>query len=70
VKNPAAKVIWTGRVPRAELAVPCHTCNVGIGVECDTMVFGVLPHYARRDFAEVLGFKDVVELGGLFAVAA
>jgi hypothetical protein len=70
VNEPAAEVIWTGRVPRAELAVPCHTCNVGIGVECDTTVFGVLPHYARRDFAAVLGFVDVVAPRRFFCVAA
>jgi hypothetical protein len=63
----AGKVIWTGNVPRAELAVPCHTCNVPVGVECDTSVFYMLPHYTRRDLAAALGFVDVTTPKEAFA---
>ena len=59
------RVIWVGSAPTPELAVPCRTCNVTIGEPCDGRVHP-LPHRARAEYAEVLGFRAVAGPGPLF----
>lgn len=67
--NPA--VVWQPRrgVTRAALAVPCPTCNVTIGQECNTGggVQFTLPHRLRAEMAEEFGFRDTAAPGPLFA---
>lgn len=60
------RVVWVGKVARAELAVVCPTCNATIGDECDVTVFKNLPHLRRQERAEVYGFRDVLDPEGLF----
>ena len=59
------RVIWTGRVASAALAVPCTLCGATIGEACNDAPFP-LPHRERDVRAEAFGFRDVAEPGGLF----
>ena len=64
MKRPRPAVIWIGRVSRLELCVPCPTCHVEIGAECDTTVFRQMPHAERTVRAETFGFRSALgELG-------
>lgn len=58
-------VRWIGRAKTPALAVFCPTCNAAIGEPCSAIAFA-LPHRRRADYAEVLGFVAVKQLGGLF----
>jgi hypothetical protein len=68
--NPTT-VRWIGRARCAALAVPCPytLCTATIGDPCHAYADPKQlcePHRERRDYAHLLGFRDVAPAGELF----